>query len=242
METSGHYLSQPLVPDRWSWPTVSCVSFKDRSWRIKVSRPLRAVCVCVWQAGGWVWGHAGRHLTPPNQFTWVRRIWVFIKREGTSPLLSAVTCSMNKLLLQHRNSRQQNTTLLQHSVWLADITVLCGFSLKLKAELFTVLLSIIYTKIKMSSNFTHRVHLENSFFGTARVWRGDHNTLTVNINQQTFTQKRRHSLQWEKVREAETNNFFHRWFQRWHQIVSFVWSTLEKIKPPTTFHLFIITD
>lgn len=74
-----------------------------------------SVCVCETEregTGGDVRGHVGRHLTPSNQFTWVRWIWVFIRRGETSPLLAAFTCSMNKLQLRHgRNSRQQNTSL-----------------------------------------------------------------------------------------------------------------------------------
>ena len=96
-----------------------------RSSRIKMSSPWCLqrggskswldVCVSVCErvsvffqgggAGGEGWsgsegeGRAGRHLTPLNQFTGVRGIWVFIRRGETSPLLSAFTCSMNKLLL-----------------------------------------------------------------------------------------------------------------------------------------------
>lgn len=73
------------------------------------------------------WGRVGRHLIPPNQFTGVRGIWVFIRRGETDPLLAAFTCSMNKLQLHHgRNSRQQqHTTLLriQRTVWSGSVNL-----------------------------------------------------------------------------------------------------------------------
>jgi len=72
------------------------------------------------------WGRVGRHLTPPNQFTGVRGIWVFIRRGETDPLLAAFTCSMNKLQLHRgRNSRQQHTTLLriQRTVWSGSVNL-----------------------------------------------------------------------------------------------------------------------
>ena len=80
---------------------VSAVCSETTLW---VDSECVCVCACVcvdmvWGRG--LWGRVGRHLTPPNQFTGVRGIWVFIRRGESSPLLAAFTCSMNKLLPQH---------------------------------------------------------------------------------------------------------------------------------------------
>lgn len=97
-------------------------------WDDLMSPRLVLVCACEgagkrrWayvgkERGEWV--RVGRHLTPPNQFTGVRGIWVFIRRGESSPLLTAFTCSMNKLLPRGGNSRQRHTTPLrvQGTVW-----------------------------------------------------------------------------------------------------------------------------
>jgi len=104
------------------WSVWLCARWWTRAWVSKrhilfglqwddfMSRICKHVCscahACVWFC--WVGGrgqrkggrvHAGRHLTPLNQFKGVRGIWVFIRWGETSQLLIAFTCSMNKLLL-----------------------------------------------------------------------------------------------------------------------------------------------